>query len=200
METNKMDNSQEAENSQGLFSYFKKPVSNITPSGIVSLAEVYHLIRGETFRRSTYKLRGLEDARLARKYKARSFNYVTFSGIFSQRNEASLEQHSGLMAFDFDHIDDLAAVKQTLLGDPCLETELLFVSPSGKGLKWIIEVGLSSFSHLKYFTAVSNYLKTTYKLDVDPSGKDVSRACFLPFDPEAYIHSKHLIQDGKENL
>jgi hypothetical protein len=27
---------------------------------------------------------------------------------------------------------------------------------------------------------------------VDKSGKDVSRACFLPHDPEAYINPKNL--------
>lgn len=40
--------------------------------------------------------------------------------------------------------------------------------------------------------AIANYIKEVYKLEVDKSGKDIPRACFLPFDPEAYINPKYL--------
>ena len=43
-----------------------------------------------------------------------------------------------------------------------------------------------------YFKAVCNYLKQTYQLEVDGSGKDVARACFLPYDPQVYINPKYL--------
>ena len=43
-----------------------------------------------------------------------------------------------------------------------------------------------------YFKAIANYLKHQYQLEVDPSGKDVSRACFLPHDAEAFINPKYL--------
>lgn len=47
-------------------------------------------------------------------------------------------------------------------------------------------------SHAEYFNAVANYLRQTYGLEADKSGKDVSRSCFLPYDPEAYINPKNL--------
>ncbi|NNE32227.1 MAG: VirE protein, partial [Winogradskyella sp.] len=28
-------------------------------------------------------------------------------------------------------------------------------------------------------------------IEVDQSGKDVSRACFLPYDPTAFLHKRH---------
>ena len=36
--------------------------------------------------------------------------------------------------------------------------------------------------------AVANYVRATYGIEVDKSGKDISRACFLPFDSKAYIN------------
>ena len=79
-----------------------------------------------------------------------------------------------------------------LLEDKCFTTELLFRSPSGDGLKWIIRINTAEVSHAEYFNAVANYLRLTYGLEADKSGKDVSRACFLPYDPEAYINPKNL--------
>lgn len=175
-----------------LLSYFNKPVSNIIPSLKVTLLEVYHLIKGNDFATSTKTLRGIADQKEARKYKALHFDYVTFSGVFTQRNDVNLIRHSGLLTVDFDHVDDIRALKTSLLDDAYFETELLFVSPSGDGLKWIIPVDLTQIVHREYFKAVASYIKQTYKLQVDQSGKDVSRACFLPYDPEIFIHSKYL--------
>lgn len=173
------------------FSYFNKPVSNVNPSREVTLLEVYQLIKGDTFALSTSTLRNIQDIKEARKYKALNFDYVSFSGTFSKRNDSNLQKHSGLLAVDFDHLQDLSNLKKALLVDPYFETELLFVSPSGDGLKWIIPIDLTLVKHQDYFRAVSNYIQRTYKLEVDQSGKDISRACFLPHDTEIFINSKY---------
>lgn len=175
-----------------VFSYFNKPVSNIIPARKVTLLEVYYLVKGYHFALSTKTLREVTDMKEARKYKAQHFDYVTFSGLFSQRNDVNLIRHSGLLTVDFDHVDDIQALKKSLLNDAYFETELLFVSPSGDGLKWIIPIDLSQVKHRDYFKAVANYLQQSYNLHVDQSGKDISRACFLPYDPEIFIHSKYL--------
>ena len=64
----------------------------------------------------------------------------------------------------------------------------MFISPSGDGLKWIIPIDLSLATHAENFQAIANYLKHTYNIGVDKSGRDISRSCFLPHDPEAYIN------------
>lgn len=174
------------------FSYFKAPIRNIFPSQKVTLGTVYNLIKGDQFRTETDHLRLLKDPKEARRFKATNFNYVTFSGVFSKRGDQYLEHHSNLLAIDFDHIDKTAELKQLLLKDDYFETELLFRSPSGDGLKWVIPIDVGKYSHADYFRAVANYLKVTYKLEADPSGKDISRACFLPHDPEVYINPKYL--------
>lgn len=175
-----------------LFSYFQKPVTNIKPTREVSLVEVYSMVKGSEFASCTSTLRNIPDPKEARKYKAQNFDYVTFSGTFSKRNDANLQRHSGLLTIDFDHIQDIPTLKTALLNDHYFETELLFVSPSGDGLKWVIPIELTQVKHQDYFKAVANYIQHTYKLEVDQSGKDISRACFLPHDPDIFINPKYL--------
>ncbi len=174
-----------------VFSYFKAPVSNIVPSKSISILDAFKMIKGDMFLKNTKNLRNLTDKIEARKYKAANFDYVTFSGTFSERNDKALRKHSGLMAIDFDHIPNLSELKNNLLSDEYFETEILFYSPSGDGLKWIIPIDLSKASHPDYFKAVAAYILQCYQVKVDQSGKDISRACFLPYDPDVYINPKY---------
>jgi hypothetical protein len=177
-----------------LFSYFRKPIQNTIARAHVGLHLVYNLIRGGAFSKPTLALRGMKDADQAREYKASQFDYCTFSGVFTRRDSKCLKQHSGLLCLDFDHLDDPKALKMALLGDPFIETQLAFISPSGHGLKWIIPIGVSSVNpHEKWFNGVRNYIEENYKIQVDPSGRDVARACFLPHDPDVYINPKLLL-------
>ena len=175
-----------------MFSFFKAPIRNIRQFKDLTIMDAYDLIRSNNYRQNTKKLRELLTPEEARRYKAGSFDYVTFSGTFNSRKDEALKKHSGLMAIDFDHVGDIDQLKKTLLDDPCLETELMFVSPSGDGLKWIVSVNTEKASHLEYFMAIEKYLDEKYDLKIDKSGKDVSRACFLPCDPQAYINPNYL--------
>lgn len=174
------------------FSYFNAPVSNTHPKLTLSLIEVYYLIISAEYSSITNQLRAIPAKNEARKFKASKFDYVTFSGTFSKRNDKALIDHSGLLTIDFDHIPNLLHLKEQLLVDEYFETELLFVSPSGDGLKWIIPIDITEATHQNFFQAIANYIRKVYQLEVDKSGKDVSRACFLPHDPEAYINPKYL--------
>ena len=176
------------------FSYYRAPVKNIIPSKEMNLLQVYQLLRDNTFEARTASLRNFADKTEARKFKAAQFDYVTFSGTFSKRSDSSLIRHSGLMAVDFDHIDNIDELKATLLKDEYFETELMFVSPSGDGIKWIIPIDITAATQAIFFKAVANYIKNTYGLEVDQSGKDVSRACFLPHDAVPFINPKYLYQ------
>lgn len=174
------------------FSFYRAPIANTQPHTEISVMDAFKVIKGGWYIKNTTELRTINDMDAARKFKATRFDYVTFSGAFTKRSDACLIQHSGLITLDFDHVNNLDALKETLLNDRYFETELLFISPSGDGLKWIVPIDLAECSHAEWFHAIAQYLKTTYRLDVDKSGKDISRACFLPHDPEVFIHSKYL--------
>lgn len=170
------------------FSYFKKPIKNTQPYCALNLFDVYLLIKDNTNKQVTNELRTFTNEKEAKQYKASNFDYVTFSGVFTARNDKSLSQHSFLLTIDLDDITNLEETKRYLLNDEYFETELLFISPSGKGLKWIVKIDLSQDTHRNYFLAISNYLLQTYNLIVDPSGKDISRACFIGHDSEVFIN------------
>lgn len=174
-----------------LCSFFNAPVRNVFPEERLRLHEIYTLITSEKYKRITENLRAIKEPKEARKFKANNFDYVTFSGIFEKRSDTDLIQHSNLLTIDFDHLNNLEEFKNQLLNDEYFETEMLFTSLSGDGLKWIIRIDISQVSHSEYFEAVSNYIHKTYKITVDKSGKDVSRACFLPYDPSAFLHNRH---------
>lgn len=182
------------------FSFFKAPIKNTIPHKTVSLVQVYNAITGEYYKQNTEKLRSISDTIQARKYKAANFDYCTFSGVFTARNDKSLITHSELMCIDFDHVQNIDTLRQTLLADEYFDTQLLFVSPSGDGLKWIIEIDTRKAPHGEYFASVANYILQTYSVEVDKSGKDISRACFLPFDPNAFINPLLLNKHEQENI
>jgi hypothetical protein len=178
------------------FSFFKSPIKNTIPHKSATLLQIYNAITGDFYKERTDKLRSITDPKQARQFKANNFDYCTFSGVFTSRNDKNLVQHSGLLAVDFDHLPNLKEVSQALLADDYFDTQLLFISPSGDGLKWIIPIDISQTPHSEYFTAVAKYILQTYSIEVDKSGRDISRACFLAYDPNAFINP--LIQENHD--
>lgn len=180
------------------FSFYKSPIKNTVPHKTATLFQIYNAITGDFYKERTDKLRSIADPKQARQFKANNFDYCTFSGVFTSRNDKKIVQHSGLMAVDFDHLPSLEEVRQALLVDEYFDTQLLFVSPSGDGLKWIIEIDTRKAPHGEYFASVANYILQTYGIEVDKSGRDISRACFLPHDPNAFINP--LILENHDTL
>ncbi len=175
-----------------LFSFFSSPITNTKPSKNFTLLDAYHYIIGDTAKDRTKKLRSFGDAKQSRMFKAANFDYCTFSGTFTTRTDKALINHSGLLCIDFDHLQNHDSLRSQLLQDEYFDTQLLFRSPSGDGLKWVIEIDISQTPHADYFRAVANYLFQTYGVEADKSGKDISRACFLPHDPNCFINQKYL--------
>jgi hypothetical protein len=206
-------------NNVPVFSFFKAPVSNTKPHKVVSLLQIYNAIKGDYYKERTEKLRAIlsplsfrrgiggegefsprscgegsgERSAQARKFKATNFDYCTFSGVFTSRNDKALVKHSGLLCVDFDHLQNLSDIKSRLLADEYFDTQLLFVSPSGDGLKWIISIDTAAMPHGDYFAAIANYIVQTSGVAVDKSGRDLSRACFLPHDPQAFINPQFVL-------
>ena len=174
------------------FSFFHRPVKNTRPSKTMTLWEVYLAIKSNQYQPQTALLRTFSESVHAKEYKAKEFDYVTFSGTFTSRKNDGLIKHSGLMSVDFDHLTELRKLKAALLKDRYFETDLLFKSPSGNGFKWIISIDTAVYSHSEWFLGIEKYIKEAYDLKIDPACKDVSRACFLPYDSEVYINPKYL--------
>lgn len=173
------------------FSFFRAPVQNTVSSVAFSILDAYRYISEPIAKERTELLRAIASQDEARRFKAQHFDYCTFSGLFKSRSSSQLIRHSGLICLDFDHVDDIPALKRQLLEHEFFETILMFTSPSGNGVKWIVEVNLQGWEHSHFFKSMANCLKATGIPPVDSSGSDVARACFLPYDPDVYINPKY---------
>ena len=176
-----------------LFSLFRGGIKNVKPAGEISLAQLHDELTGPHWKELTARLRAV--GRGVREYDTikSGLDNVTPAGTFTPtRAVRNLAAASGLIVLDFDKLPDVPAARAALLADPALGpvVALLFVSPSGDGLKCILPLD-DRTTHLDNFTRISRYLSRKYAalgLVPDDSGKDVSRACFLCHDPCAYLN------------
>ena len=163
---------------------------------------VYQYIKSERARRATEELRAmLPTATRQQKqdFKALNFEYATFSGIFYYRNARSLVARTPFLVLDIDDllsIDEARNVQHMLCRDSNIETALCFVSPSGKGIKWLTRLPqwTEGLPFKRQFDMMRNYLSFHYGLDADKSGSDVCRACYLGWDSECYANQKYVSQ------
>jgi len=111
---------------------------------------------------------------------------VMWSGSFSQRANDKLIEHSGLLCADLDSLGErLSEVRQKLQASPHMSA--VFLSPTGDGLKAIVRVPADPSKHLASFRAVEKHVLSFTGIQIDESGKDVVRLCFMSYDPGIYV-------------
>lgn len=116
----------------------------------------------------------------------------TPSAIFSERRAIlNVKEYTGLIVIDIDNISESKAdfLKMLLIKDPYVAA--CFISPS-YGLKvFIITNCKNKDEHNLAWETCANYISQYQKyvqFKVDPSGKDVSRLCFISYDPTAFMN------------
>lgn len=172
-----------------------------SPADVWSVLQAYHFITGPQAKEPTQRLRIMMESydgskelkQKMQEFKLMNFTFATFGGVFSQRKAGAILQDSGLMTIDIDGLasdEQVLHIKELLVADERIRTALCFVSPSGRGVKWIAEIPerWRSLSFKEKFQKFSCYLVFQYGIVVDKSGSDICRACYLPWDPDCYIH------------
>jgi hypothetical protein len=185
------ENSNEAGLTAPLFSYFRGGITSTVPYTAITPAQLHAVLISPRHRARTEALRAAPVGSPERAELKKGLDYVTPSGIFTRRANTALEIPSWLLVLDFDHLPDVAAARAALLADAELAPDLvlLFTSPSGDGLKILVRADPTA-THLDNFRAYEAYLGRTYGalgLMPDKAGKDVSRACFVPYAPDAWL-------------
>ena len=64
----------------------------------------------------------------------------------------------------------------------------MFRSPSGNGIKVFTEVSADAKQHKVSYNKVSGYFRNRLGIEADESCKDISRLCFLSYDPQAHYN------------
>lgn len=104
-------------------------------------------------------------------------------------------RYSFIIVLDWDKLtaDELKRLKEIICS--CGYTLACFVSPSGNGLKVMVRVSTGAGEHLKTFLSVQRFYSELTGVVIDPSGKDITRLCFVSWDPEAYYNPKASVFD-----
>lgn len=110
---------------------------------------------------------------------------VLFSGMFKERRDDMLFEHSGLIVLDFDKLEDINEVRSRVGTDNYVYA--MWVSPSGNGIKVLVKIKFPE-RHRDHFRALEAYFDKQYGLEVDATGANESRACFESYDPDIVIN------------
>lgn len=103
-----------------------------------------------------------------------------FSGMFTRKNTASIQQHSGLICLDFDN-----ETRENILRAGGEYIYACFLSPSGKGYKVLVRIPPSIEDHTNYFLSLKDHFNLpTFDIKV----KNISTACYDTEDPDIYIN------------
>jgi len=160
---------------------------NANPAGKITIGELVEGIRSGRWKSQIESLRKLKSSGNGAYDKAKiNLQGVTLSGEFSHRDNGSLIHHSELMQIDIDEKQnpcaDMAKIKKALRNDPYI----FFVCDSpGKDIKAAIRIKPNE--HRATFLKAERYFMDKYGVKIDAACKDVSRLCFITYDPQIRV-------------
>lgn len=116
---------------------------------------------------------------------------VTFCGTFASGHSANeYNTYNNIMVIDIDKLDDedMSRVKDVLTDDPYVAA--FWESPSGMGYKGLVSLSYADYydgmditgKHRIAFQQIFTYLLNNYGIELDKSGKDICRLCFMSAD------------------
>lgn len=123
---------------------------------------------------------------------------ICFSGIFSERFDNCLVEHSGYICCDIDDIesDELESIKQGLFDLSFVYA--VWVSPRGNGLKFLVQIA-NPEKHRQHFQALTEEM-SGLSGHWDASSVNESRVCFESYDPDILIKDMAAVKPYKKTL
>ena len=138
----------------------------------------------------TYLRKSLADSKTEAAERAKkSLPAFTPSATFKGgRKMEFLTHYNALVVLDIDKItpEKLAECKSILNANEYVFA--YFVSPSGNGLKIFVKVDSGKDEHKDAFLVLQKYFEELLQVEIDKSGKDITRLCFCSFDPELFVN------------
>ncbi|MCB9054381.1 MAG: DUF3987 domain-containing protein [Chitinophagales bacterium] len=160
-----------------------------TPVEDVSLIILSNWIASDKYKEPVTEIRDLitqgktEEAQALKQQLPAFTPSATFK---EKRLLPNMEQYSGFVHLDFDKLtpEELSSAFQIIAEIPY--TFLCFISPSGNGLKVFIEVNIGAEHHDTAYLQVMQYYQSATGLKADEKCKDITRLCFVSYDPQLY--------------
>lgn len=120
---------------------------------------------------------------------------ATFNG---GRKMEFLTNYNALMVLDIDKLEKekMQQCKTKIRKEDFVFAS--FVSPSGNGLKIFVKVSTDKEQHKETFLKLQRYFEELLAVEIDKSGKDITRLCFFSYDPEIFINENSQVfsEDG----
>jgi len=167
-----------------IFSFFPAPISNVKPSLHINIKQLYELIISDKYTALINQIREVKDPKKKANLK-KQLDYVILSGTFNKRSNDGIINYSGLFCVDIDNVKKPEELRKNIFSE--LKPVLCFLSPN-RGLKVIYRIDLQQAKYNDYFLALEQYFLQVFNIQIDKKCKDVSRACFLSYDPEAVLN------------
>lgn len=111
--------------------------------------------------------------------------YFTAAGTFSERKNTGLKEHSGLIAIDFDEVENLNMYIGLVNADQF--TYATFKSVSHTGFCALVKIDPAK--HKESFEGLSAYYYRLLKIPIDPACKDISRPRYVSYDPDCFMNA-----------
>jgi hypothetical protein len=119
----------------------------------------------------------------------KSLPAFTPSGKFiGGRKLEFLADYSSCIILDIDKLTASELQNAKNLAAQSEFTYACFISPSGNGLKILIKIDTPKTEHKETFLKVQAHYESILKLEIDKSGKDVTRLCFYSWDENLYLN------------
>jgi Virulence-associated protein E/VirE N-terminal domain/Domain of unknonw function from B. Theta Gene description (DUF3874) len=99
-----------------------------------------------------------------------------------------LAEYSKCIILDIDKLNEKDLQNATHLANQSEFTFASFISPSGNGLKILVKISSDKANHKEAFLLVQGHYESILKLEIDKSGKDVTRLCFYSFDENLFLN------------
>ncbi|EKT3964525.1 DUF3874 domain-containing protein [Flavobacterium psychrophilum] len=99
-----------------------------------------------------------------------------------------LAEYSKCIILDIDKLNEKDLQNAKHLANQSEFTFASFISPSGNGLKILVNINSDKANHKEAFLLVQAHYESILKLEIDKSGKDVTRLCFYSFDENLYLN------------
>ena len=112
---------------------------------------------------------------------------MTISATFKERRKKDyVDSYTGLLHLDYDKLENAEEVKTNLISIPY--TYSAFISPSGNGVKVLVKSDNAMSSHEVAFNSLREYYDKIVNVESDSSVKDITRLCYMSYDPDLYLN------------
>ncbi|MFO8054944.1 MAG: DUF3987 domain-containing protein, partial [Bacteroidales bacterium] len=113
----------------------------------------------------------------------------TPSGQFNGTHKLeNLQEYNPLIVLDIDKAGMDKAIEIKHAAASIEYTYAAFISPSGDGVKILVNTDSTGGNHELVYQLLADYYESKLEVEVDKSGKNINRLCFLSYDPELYLN------------